>query len=152
MCIAFFFAPISIYKNGTTNINSGNAAPGIVKYDLQGLKKLNLQSEEIISSVYAIPMIVMVIGGIAFLSILFFKRRSLQMRLIKFDMVLNVVLLLMLVFYVEREVRTITHIDTWSATYLVGMYFPIVTLFLLYLAHVAIKKDDELVKSSDRLR
>ncbi len=150
VCIALFFTPISLYKNVTKNLNDTNTSQDIIKYDLRGLKRLSAGTEIKLVTIYAIPGIVATIGAIAFITMLLFKRRSLQLKLCKLLLILNILLILMLLFYVEKEVNAIS--NTWTATYLIGMYIPIVTLFLLYLANGSIKKDDDLVKSSDRLR
>jgi hypothetical protein len=39
-----------------------------------------------------------------------------------------------------------------KVVYKIGTYLPLLQVIFIFLAHQAIKKDDELVKSADRLR
>jgi hypothetical protein len=90
-------------------------------------------------------------GLIAFITIFLFKRRMLQIRLIRFDLLLNIIYLALIFFYYVPELETIT--QTY-AEYISepGIYFPIVSTLLLVLANRFIMKDEKLIRSADRLR
>jgi hypothetical protein len=81
------------------------------------------------------------------LSILSFKKRQLQFVLGRLNMIFNLILLGLFVY------RTLNLSGEASVSEKgIGMFLPIVSIVLLVLANKAIKKDEDLVKSVDRLR
>lgn len=82
---------------------------------------------------------------ITFLS---FKKRQLQFVLNRLNIILNLILLGLFVYRslnVSGETLAVSEKG-------IGMFLPIVAIVLLVLANKAIKKDEDLVKSVDRLR
>ena len=82
------------------------------------------------------------------LSILSFKKRQQQFVLGRLNMIFNLILLGLFVY------RTL-NLSGGTATVSekgIGMFLPIVSIVLIVLANKAIKKDEDLVKSVDRLR
>jgi len=98
-----------------------------------------------------LPVILGLTALLAFITIFLYKRRLVQMRLIRFDLLLNIVYLALIFFYYVPDLETIT--DT-SADYISepGIYLSIVSVVLLILANRFIKKDEKLVRAADRLR
>lgn len=80
-------------------------------------------------------------------SILFYKKRQHQFVLNRLNMILTLILLGLFV-YRSLNVSGETAVSEKG----IGIYLPIISIFLLALANKAIKKDEELVKSVDRLR
>jgi hypothetical protein len=80
-------------------------------------------------------------------SLLTFKKRQQQFVMNRLNIILNLILLGLFVY------RTLTVSGgTTVSEKGIGMFLPIVAIFLLVLANKAIKKDEDLVKSVDRLR
>ncbi len=105
--------------------------------------------EELLSLPLPIPMIVVaLIGFISLITIFLFKKRSLQMTLIKFTIIITV-LLLGLVVYLLLNLSGETLVSEKGIWVSSSLFASVVFLFLAYRA---IKKDDNLVKSVDRLR
>ncbi|MEM9548304.1 MAG: DUF4293 domain-containing protein [Bacteroidota bacterium] len=91
------------------------------------------------------------LGGIlALVSIFMFKNRPLQLRLGYLLMILSVLLLVAAILLMLGEGLPTNVGDIVDDS--IGMYIPIVALITTILANRYIKKDDNLVKSSDRLR
>ena len=85
---------------------------------------------------------------LSLLSILSHKKRQQQFVMGRLNMILNLILLGLFVY------RTL-HLSGETATVSekgIGMFLPIVSIVFLVLANKAIKKDEDLVKSVDRLR
>lgn len=80
-------------------------------------------------------------------SILFYKKRQHQFVLNRLNMILTLILLGLFV-YRSLNVSGETAVSEKG----IGIYLPIISIVLLALANKAIKKDEELVKSVDRLR
>ena len=85
--------------------------------------------------------------SLSLLSILSFKKRQNQFVMNRLNIILNLILLGLFVY------RTLNVSgETVVSEKGIGMFLPIVAIFLLVLANRAIKKDEDLVKSVDRLR
>ena len=83
----------------------------------------------------------------ALISILLFKKRQNQFVLNRLNIILNFILIGLFVY------RTLNLSGEASVSEKgIGMFVPLVTIVLLVLANKAIKKDEDLVKSVDRLR
>lgn len=80
-------------------------------------------------------------------SIFLFKNRKRQLNIVKFAVFLNIVLLGFLVYWFLNLPGEVVISEKG-----IGLLVPIVSIVFLSLAHRAIKKDDKLVKSVDRLR
>jgi len=84
---------------------------------------------------------------LSLLSIISHKKRQQQFVMGRLNMILNLILLGLLVY------RTLSASgETAVSEKGVGMFLPIISIVLLVLANKAIKKDEDLVKSVDRLR
>ena len=91
----------------------------------------------------------LVFGSIALavISILSFKKRQLQFVLNRLNIILNFVLLGVFVY---RSLKVSG--ETLVSEKGIGVLLPIISIVFLVLANKAIKKDEDLVKSVDRLR
>ncbi|CAM3278620.1 Transcription termination factor Rho [Flavobacterium longum] len=85
---------------------------------------------------------------LALLAILSYKKRQHQFVINRLNMILNLILIGLFV-YCSLNLSGETPAVSEKG---IGMFLPIVSIVLLVLANKAIKKDDDLVKSVDRLR
>jgi hypothetical protein len=85
---------------------------------------------------------------LSLLSIISYKKRQNQFVIGRLNMILNLILLGLFV-YRSLNVSGETLVVSEKG---IGMFLPIVAIVLLVLANKAIKKDEDLVKSVDRLR
>ncbi|MEZ0004849.1 hypothetical protein ABH942_000192 [Flavobacterium sp. 28YEA47A] len=84
---------------------------------------------------------------LSLITIFLFKNRKLQFVLCRLNIILNLILLGLFVYHslsLSGEVAT--------SKKGIGMFLPIFSIVFLVLANKAIKKDEDLVKSVDRLR
>jgi len=81
------------------------------------------------------------------ISIISFKKRQNQFVLNRLNIILNLILLGLFVY---RSLNLSGEAEVSEKG--IGMFMPIVAIVLLVLANKAIKKDEDLVKSVDRLR
>ena len=101
---------------------------------------------------FTIPLIFMAVASFIFSlsAILLYKNRPLQIRLCNFNMLTQIVFVMVVFFFYAAKIKTMTGIDPdYNYT---GMGVPLVSILFLVLASQAIRKDDSLVKSADRLR
>ena len=85
--------------------------------------------------------------ALSVVSIISFKKRQNQFVMGRLNIILNLILLGLFVY----RLLTLSGETTVSEKG-IGMFLPIVAIVLLVLANKAIKKDEDLVKSVDRLR
>ena len=86
--------------------------------------------------------------SLSLLSILFYKKRQHQFVIGRLNIILNLILLGLFV-YRSLNVSGGTIVVSEKG---IGMFLPIISIVFLVLANKAIKKDEDLVKSVDRLR
>lgn len=85
---------------------------------------------------------------LSLLSILSFKKRQQQFVFGRLNIILNLILLGLFVYRTLNLSGETVSVSEKG----IGMFLPIVSIVLLVLANNAIKKDEDLVKSVDRLR
>ncbi|MEN2398545.1 DUF4293 domain-containing protein [Flavobacterium sp. MC2016-06] len=83
------------------------------------------------------------------ISIISFKKRQNQFVMNRLNIILNLILLGLFVY---RSLNLSGETAAAVSEKGIGMFLPIVAIVLLVLANKAIKKDEDLVKSVDRLR
>ena len=94
-----------------------------------------------------VPILFLLSGLMSLMSLSLFKARLKQFVLNRFNILINLILLGVLIYHLltlsgEAEVSEKG----------IGVLLPIIVIVLLVLANKAIKKDEDLVKSVDRLR
>jgi hypothetical protein len=102
-------------------------------------------SGEVLLIVMAVLFIVSAI--LSFTSIFQYKKRQLQFVLGRLIILINFIIIGILVYYSQNLSGEITVSEKG-----IGLLIPIATIVLVALANKSIKKDEELVKSVDRLR
>ena len=90
----------------------------------------------------------MVSAALALITIFLFKNRQLQFVLGRVNIILNLILLGLFVYRSLSLSGEISEISEKG----IGMLLPVFSIVFLVLANKAIKKDEDLVKSVDRLR
>ena len=104
-----------------------------------------LTDKEIILKI--LPILFIVSGLMSFVSIFLFKNRKGQFVLNRFNILINLILLGVLIYHL----LTLSG-ETQVSEKGIGGVLPIIVIVLLVMANKAIKKDEDLVKSVDRLR
>jgi hypothetical protein len=94
-----------------------------------------------------IPILFLVSAILAFVAIFLFKNRKLQFVTGRLTILINLILLGLLI-YLSLTLPGETAVSEKG----IGMFIPILVILLIVLANKAIKKDEDLVKSADRLR
>jgi hypothetical protein len=85
---------------------------------------------------------------LSILSILFYKKRQHQFVIGRLNIILNLILLGLFVYHSLNLSGEAVFVSKKG----IGMFLPIFSIVFLVLANKAIKKDEDLVKSVDRLR
>lgn len=95
-----------------------------------------------------VTLLIIIIPIVSLITIFLFKNRQVQLILCKLLLVLVSAFIILLVFYSYKV------ISNYNAELIPGirMAVPVIQLILVFMAYRGIKKDDDLVKSYDRLR
>lgn len=101
-------------------------------------------------NIWPLALLTAIMGILSLLSIFRYKNRQQQLKLNMLNMLFNFGLLIGIFLYADN-VAKITEVGD-KVNYDIGAYFPIVTVVLLIVANRNIRKDEKLVKASDRLR
>lgn len=140
--LLFFFPIAGIYSPVVT-----------YKFYVYGLINMVPGEPSALSFMTTFPMLLLnvIISGLAFGCIFVYKNRVLQMKLVRFAILLNIVLVALIFFVYAKIIETNLHA---APDYLdeAGIYFPLISLIFLILANRFILKDEKLVRSIDRLR
>jgi len=97
--------------------------------------------------VKSLPVFFLVSAVLSIITIFMFKNRQLQFVLGRLNILINLILLGLLV-YVSLSLPGEAAVSEKG----IGMFLPVLVVLLLVFANRAIKKDEDLVKSVDRLR
>lgn len=138
--LAMFFFPLSSYLSDFE----------YYKLYIYGLRDMSPAKNEA-SIVAFIPLLVLVpaIIGLTTFTIFKYKNRKLQMQLLNVAIFLNVGLISVIFFIYDSMIGKQISV---SPEYKPGSFLPLIAIAFCLLAFRQIKKDDELVKSADRLR
>lgn len=123
------------------------------KLYIHELKGMTPDVESPFSAFFTFPLLItnVAAGLIMLLTIFLYKKRRLQMRMLRIAFLMLLVFIALLFFYfvpaVEDEIGAI---PDYQSDY--GIYFPFIALIFMILADRYIKKDEKLVRASDRLR
>ncbi|MGB5500395.1 MAG: DUF4293 domain-containing protein [Maribacter sp.] len=109
---------------------------------------INPEGNEVFAQTEMVAMISFYVSAaLALIAILLFKNRQNQFVFNRLNMILN---LFLLGFFVYRSLNLSG--ETLVSEKGIGMLIPVFSIVFLVLANRAIKKDEDLVKSVDRLR
>ena len=103
---------------------------------------------KLLQRLWPLSIIIGLIPVLALAAVFLFKKRSLQMRITMFIMLLSLGTIILGAFYVIMFDRKIDVTVIWK----VRALFPLISAILAWLAYRAIMKDDLRVRSYDRLR
>lgn len=97
----------------------------------------------------ATPILVAAIGLLLIYTIFRYSNRKQQMFLCKLILLLTTACMPLIYFLAESAIKAVNPAQQF---YLYAAYMPIVILLFTFFAHRAIQRDDNLVRSADRLR
>jgi hypothetical protein len=129
------------------------AENGAYVFSITGLKNMVPGDPPAFNSLIFLPMIIVTVGiGLLTLYTIFqFKNRSFQVKLTNIGVLTAIVLIMGIFFlYIPMIEKKINIIPDYSKAF--GIYLPLVALVFLVMANRAIKRDEKLVRSADRLR
>ncbi len=129
------------------------AEDGTHIFSVTGLKNMVPGEPNAFNNLIFLPLIIVAvgIGFISAFSIFQYKNRSFQVKLTNIGVLSSIALIMGIFFlYIPIIEKKINIVPDYSHAY--GIYFPLLSLVFMVLANRAIKRDEKLVRSADRLR
>ncbi|TAE65785.1 MAG: DUF4293 family protein [Bacteroidetes bacterium] len=145
LMVTFMFLPIWEKKDVKTKETVTLSAFSLNYSKEDGGKKM----ETSITSIYLV-IIAGLASALSIFTIFQFKNRILQMKMVLFNTSLMFVLLLLCIFFELQGDKMIKNPQGGSFQF--GFFIPAVALLLNLFARRAIKSDEDLVRSSNRMR
>ena len=105
-----------------------------------------------INPTYYIAALNGLVGLIALITIFLFTNRKRQMLLGNLNMLLIIAMIVLVFYTIDKNTGSIKSGVELMAVYKIGAYLPVLMLIFTFLANRFIKKDEELVRSADRIR
>jgi Domain of unknown function (DUF4293) len=142
--VFLYFLPVSAHlANETTN--------GVYyKMDMFSIYKIEGSVQTVVQPVSFNAAFNGVMGLIALVCLFQFKKRPLQLKLCNVLMLLGICFFALLFYETDRMIPG--DAGNYKTIYLPGIYLAVVQVVFVFLAKQAIKKDDALVRSVDRIR
>jgi amino acid transporter len=126
---------------------------GAYVFSVTGLKNMVPDGANAFIPMFFLPILIVAVG-IALLSlftIFQYKNRSFQVKLTNIGVLAAIALIMGIFFlYIPMIEKKINIIPDYSKAF--GIYLPLVALVFMVMANRAIKRDEKLVRSADRLR
>ena len=116
-----------------------------------GLLKTSNDLEEVLVSQPAMIAVVLLLALLPIVAIFLFKNRKTQSRLVSSTMLSYTAMVFVLAASMNQIVASY-QLPSEASNYSWGLILPFLGVIFLFLANRAIKKDDELIRSADRLR
>jgi glucan phosphoethanolaminetransferase (alkaline phosphatase superfamily) len=111
-----------------------------------------LSSDPSALSVMLTSVMVLVFGAITLAALVSFKSRKRQMTLVRTAIVFAFLIIAAFAFDHYQNIQVLKANGEMTMNYGLPAVFPLVNLILLWMAHRGVKKDEDLIKSVDRLR
>ncbi|MCK5846283.1 MAG: DUF4293 domain-containing protein [Bacteroidales bacterium] len=117
-------------------------------FRFEGVQNLSFANE--LPNIWPLPILSALLAVLSVASIFRYSNRKQQMNINMIAMLINFGLLAGIFYYSDLVSKL--DIITAKPTYDVAAFFPIVTVLLIILANRNIRKDEKLVRESERLR
>jgi hypothetical protein len=139
-CILLFFFPLARYIGDR----------GTYIFFITGMK-LTGEIPAVINFWLTFPLVLIVVSSLVLViaAIFLYKKRGLQLWFVNIAFLLHVVLIILVFLFYINHFEPICNA---KASYQFGIFIPLISLICIILASRAIRKDEALVKSTDRLR
>ena len=99
-----------------------------------------------------VSLIIIVSGLLSFFIISIYKKRQLQIKLGKINLILLTALLVLMMFFIDNAMELLMCKNNCSRSLSTGIFFPVTAIIFSFLANRSIKKDEDKVRDTNRIR
>jgi len=140
---------LSLLFLGGNMLRFTEASGSILGITFRGIYRYGAGSPpELLGGILPLILLILLVAIVSLIAILFFRNRKLQMKLTAAAIVLSSIIIVVTAVYAVFIIRKYDSDIIWSFR----MFLPLLIPVCLVLAYRGIKKDEDLVKSYDRLR
>jgi hypothetical protein len=138
--LLFLIFPVGGFQAATDNflVKTWSIIP-------EGYQELGIETGFLGYIASALAIIVMIVSIYTTFQ---FKKRLLQIKLGKMNILLNVFLVVLTFFYLDNVREDVAA----QFSYKVGVVFPLLSMILILMANRAIRRDENMIRAADRLR
>jgi hypothetical protein len=140
--ILLFFFPIADFYDEML---------GNYRFFITGVESMDPNPKMQFSFLFTSPLWIITAAAslISIVTLLLYKNRIMQIRLVAFNILFIILMIVLIFLFYAGKVEAVTGI---GPSYQEGVFFPLVALIFLVLANRSIRKDESKVKAADRLR
>ena len=122
----------------------------IYVFNHSGIFDSQIQGEDgYVLKTLSLSIIIAIIAIISFVNIFLYKKRTLQIRLCNYNILLQIGILALLGFYFYKIFK---QLENPTIHYSIALILPLIASILIFLARKAIIHDEKLIRSVDRIR
>ena len=120
-------------------------------FSVLGIKNMVPDAQEIFNKYFTFPIVFFIISIviITITTVFIYKNRPKQLKLIKLSILLNIMMIIGIFIVYSRMIQSVIEVNEVFKT---AAFFPLISLIFFVLAYRAVKRDEKLVRSADRLR
>lgn len=147
LSVASFCFPLAIFETNKFDASEYNLIPETVSAESTSLPQETIAWNAILFPIAS--------GILALVAIFLYKNRPLQMKITAFGFLLSTIyvgLLLLWIISSQETAIKLQNIEVTKTIYGVSSYLPMAQVLFFILAQRAIKKDEKLVRDSERIR
>ncbi len=147
LSVASFCFPLAVFETDKYDASEYNLIPEAVSAETTSLPQGSIAWNAIFFPIAS--------GILALVAIFLYKNRPLQMKITAFGFLLSTIyvgLLLLWIISAQETALTQQSIQVTKTIYGVSTYLPMAQVLFFILAQRAIKKDEKMVKDSERIR
>lgn len=124
---------------------------GNYRFFITGVEPMDPNPKMVFSFWFTSPLWIITAAAtlLPLVTLLLYNNRILQIRLVAFNILFFILLIVLVFLFYAGKVERLTQI---GPAYQEGVFFPLVSLLFLILANRSIRKDESKVKAADRLR
>jgi hypothetical protein len=147
-------AEIAVERAESAGIESASSETEIVEYRNYGAKLYMDDKTKLLVSTFPITILTVIIGLVSFMNIFLYSSRIRQIRLCIFNILLLLGLSGLIYYYFTYIRKQILGSGLVIAdhSFKITVIFPVLSIILTYMAFRAIRRDELLVRSYERLR
>lgn len=141
VCGLLFFFPFAEFLGQTT----------IIEYSVLGIVEKVPSLDPLFNKYFTLPLMIVAVAMVILplVAIFMYKSGYKQLLLIRISFLLNFILLALVFFYYNEKIEAVVDAEP---TYKLAIFAPLIGMLFLLLAMRGVRKDINLIRSTDRLR
>jgi hypothetical protein len=146
ICMILLFVPLALVK--VTAAGQESIFKSYLYYGLDMSTNAHLGGKLFVLRTFYIVLIMI----LSLAAVFMYRKRLVQLKLIRFSIFVDILAVVTIFMIGDKDFASRFPGSQVQTSYLFPSILPLIVIILLFLAHRGVKKDEELVRSADRLR